>query len=128
MNMMEKISILEKLEECWYLDTYFIRYVFLYFLFKKCIQFFVGIQFFTAIFCILFFKKKAFCFSIFDLGQNVQIFHSGSRIYLRMVNHFYLKSCSLQNIKKGDSLLSENRVVFYFRNEMYYLRWRRSSV
>ena len=32
-------------------------------------------------------------------------------------------------IKNGGNLLSENRVVFYFRNDdvMYYLRWRRSS-
>ena len=43
------------------------------------------------------------------------------------VDSLLLKSCSLQNIKNGDSLLSENRVVFYFRNEMYHLRWRRSS-
>ena len=48
--------------------------------------------------------------------------------YLSMESYVWLNSCSLQNIKNGDSLLSENRVVFYFRNEMYYLRWRRSSV
>ena len=47
----------------------------------------------------------------------------------KYVDSLFLKSCSLQNIKNGDSLLSENRVVFYFRNDdvMYYFRWRRSS-
>ena len=47
----------------------------------------------------------------------------------KYVDSRFLKSCSLPNIKNGDSLLSENRVVFYFRNDdaMYYLRWRRSS-
>ena len=62
--------------------------------------------------------------TLINLGQNVPIFNSGSRI---VINHFFLKSCSLQNIKTEISLLSENRVVFYFRNQMYYLRWRRSS-
>ena len=59
-----------------------------------------------------------------------RMYHLSIRLaYLsKYVDSLLLKSCSLQNIKNGDSLLSENRVVFYFRNEMYYLRWRRSSV
>ena len=60
--------------------------------------------------------------SLIDLGQHVPIFNTGSRIYLSMEN-FCLNSCSLQNIKNGDSLLSENRVVFNFRK----LRWQQSS-
>ena len=39
--------------------------------------------------------------SCFDLGQNVPIFHSGSRACLRMESYFWLNSYSLQNTERA---------------------------
>ena len=63
-----------------------------------------------------------------DLGHAIYKSFIPTRVS-KYVDSLFLKSCSLQNNKNGDRLLTENRVVFYFRNDdvMYYLRWRRSS-
>ena len=61
---------------------------------------------------------------IFDLRHGMY----QSFIRRLAVIHFFLKSCSLQNMSAR--LKTEiNHVVFYFQNDdvMYYLRWRRSS-
>ena len=50
--------------------------------------------------------------SFIELGQNVPIFHSGSRTYLSMESYFWLISCSLQNIKNGDGLCPKLNVLF----------------
>ena len=86
------------------------------------------------LFCVVILSEKIgftvfqnFLLSIIDLGHVMYQSLIPTRVCSKYVDSLLLKSCSLQNIKNGDSLLSENRVVFYFRNEMYYLRWRRSS-
>ena len=53
---------------------------------------------------------------VIDLGHAMYQSFIPTRVCTTNVDSLFLKSCSLHNIKNGDSLLSENRVVFYFRN------------